>query len=108
MSIVTFILGFIFALVLVHFYPRLGSVIAAIIGWVMTKLGRSTPTIIAMFSVMLLATTLQACAKQKADAYICGEPPNEVTFYCKPGTGPPRNDCGLPQSGEFDKDPITC
>ena len=42
------------------------------------------------------------CAKQEADAYICGEPPDEVTFYCKVGTGPPRTDCGLPQTGEFD------
>ena len=48
-------------------------------------------------------------AKQEADAYICGEPPNEVTFYCKVGTGPPRTDCSAAQTGEFDNvDVITC
>jgi len=44
----------------------------------------------------------------EADAYICGEPPDEVTFYCKTGTGPPRTDCGQAQSGTYDVDPITC
>lgn len=108
--------GVMLGLVLVNLYPKAAGIGGWIVnmakagwGWVMSKLGRSTPTIIAMFTVMLLVMTLQACAKkQQADAYICGEPPNEVTFYCKPGTGPPRLDCGLPQSGLFDKDPITC
>lgn len=40
--------------------------------------------------------------KIKADAYICGEKPDEVTYYCTPGTGPPRTDCGAAQTGEFD------
>jgi len=52
---------------------------------------------------------LQGCADPtEADAYICGEPPNEVTFYCKVGTGPPRQDCGQAQTGTYDVDPITC
>lgn len=47
--------------------------------------------------------------KESADAYICGEPPDEVTFYCKVGTGPPRTDCSAPQTGEFDNvDVIGC
>lgn len=45
--------------------------------------------------------------KIKADAYICGEPPDEVTYYCAPGTGPPRADCGAAQTGEFDIDNTT-
>jgi len=64
-----------------------------------------------MFKYLLIVISLSAlsgCAKQEADAYICGEPPDEVTFYCKTGTGPPREDCSAPQSGEFDVDPITC
>lgn len=52
---------------------------------------------------------IASCAKQEADAYICGEPPDEVTFYCKVGTGPPRTDCSAAQTGEFDNvDVITC
>jgi hypothetical protein len=108
MFIVWILIGILIGMILSCKLPSICGVIGKAWNWIKGKLGRSTPTIIAMFSVMLLATTLQACAKQKADAYICGEPPNEVTFYCKPGTGPPRSDCGLPQSGEFDKDPITC
>lgn len=57
----------------------------------------------------LSAVSLSGCADPtQADAYICGEPPDEVTFYCKTGTGPPRQDCSAPQSGTFDVDPITC
>lgn len=108
MFIVWILIGVLIGLSMACNRPSICSFISKVYNWIKGKLGRSTPTIIAMFSVMLVATTLQACAKQKADAYICGEPPNEVTFYCKPGTGPPRSDCGLPQSGEFDKDPITC
>ncbi len=55
---------------------------------------------------------LSACdkfPKEKADAYICGEPPDEVTFYCKTGTGPPRTDCSAAQPGEFQGvDVISC
>ena len=47
-------------------------------------------------------------AQQQSDAYICGEPPDEVTFYCVTGTGPPRTDCGDPQPGMYDKDPSIC
>ncbi len=47
--------------------------------------------------------------KIEADAYVCGEPPDEVTFYCKVGTGPPRTDCSEAQNGEFDiKATTTC
>lgn len=34
MTVVSFILGFIFALVLVHFYPKLGTVGGALVAWV--------------------------------------------------------------------------
>lgn len=64
--------------------------------------------ILILLAVVLTVVGLGGCAKKSADAYICGEPPNEVTFYCKPGTGPPRNDCGAAQTGLYDKDPITC
>jgi hypothetical protein len=65
-----------------------------------------------MFKYILIVVgllLLAGCAKKNAaDAYICGEPPDEVTFYCKVGTGPPRQDCSAPQTGTFDVDPITC
>ena len=57
----------------------------------------------------LSAVSLSGCADPtQADAYICGEPPDEVTFYCKTGTGPPRADCSIAQPGVYDVDPITC
>jgi len=60
-------------------------------------------------AIVSLVILLVGCAKKNAaDAYICGEPPDEVTFYCKSGTGPPREDCSAPQPGLFDKDPIIC
>lgn len=64
----------------------------------------------ALIGVCICSFMLAGCApKQSADAYICGEPPDQVTFYCKTGTGPPRTDCGLPQTGEFDNvDVLTC
>lgn len=61
--------------------------------------------------LIMLVLGLVGCdkkVKHAADAYICGEPPDEVTFYCKVGTGPPRTDCSAAQTGEFDVDPITC
>lgn len=110
--------GVMLGLVLVNLYPKAAGIGGWIVnmaraawGWVMTKVGRgSPPTIITLFAVMAIAAlTLEACAKQyDADAYICGEPPNEVTFYCKPGTGPPRTDCGLPQTGKYAVIPMTC
>lgn len=61
---------------------------------------------------LLALTFITACdkfPKEEADAYVCGEPPDEVTFYCKTGTGPPRTDCGVAQPGEFQGvDVITC
>ncbi len=65
-----------------------------------------------MFKYLMIAVPLvflSGCAKQyDADAYICGEPPDEVTFYCKIGTGPPRQDCSAPQTGKFATEPMTC
>ena len=59
--------------------------------------------------VVALPLFAVSCAKEEADAYICGEPPDEVTFYCKVGTGPPRTDCSAAQTGEFDNvSVITC
>ena len=61
--------------------------------------------------VVLIVLALAGCdkkVKHAADAYVCGEPPDEVTFYCKTGTGPPRTDCSAPQPGLFDADPIIC
>ena len=101
--------GFVACLVLVNLFPKLSLGGAAIIkgaqwlyGWVRDKISGSTPTIIAMVVVSMTMLLLQGCAKQEADAYICGEPPDEVTFYCKVGTGPPRTDCSAAQTGEFD------
>jgi predicted nucleic acid-binding Zn ribbon protein len=63
----------------------------------------------ALIGVCIALFLLVGCGKAyKADAYICGEPPDEVTFYCKTGTGPPRTDCGLPQSGTFATKPMIC
>ena len=56
------------------------------------------------YLLLIAILALSACDKDPkvaADAYICGEPPNQVTFYCKTGTGPPRTDCSAPQPGEF-------
>ncbi len=64
------------------------------------------------YFLLMMGLFLVGCdkaPKEKADAYICGEPPDEVTFYCKTGTGPPRTDCGAAQPGEFQGvDVITC
>lgn len=51
---------------------------------------------------MLLPIMFGEADKIEADAYICGESPNQVTFYCDVGTGPPRDDCEGPSNGEFD------
>lgn len=109
--------GFVTCLVLVNLFPKLSLaggwiVQGAVSGyrWFMTKIGRGS-AMIAMVAISMTLLLLQgfACAKVEADAYICGEPPDEVTFYCKVGTGPPREDCSAPQTGEFDGiDPITC
>ena len=50
---------------------------------------------------MLLMPLMDKFPKEEADAYVCCEPHDEVTFYCKVGTGPPRTDCGAAQNGEF-------
>ncbi len=57
----------------------------------------------------LCLVSLSGCADPtQADAYVCGEPPNDVIFYCKTGTGPPRQDCDAGSPGVYDVDPITC
>lgn len=61
-----------------------------------------------LLALSLVLLTGCAPALNEADAYICGEPPDEVTFYCQVGTGPPREDCGAAQTGTFDVDPIGC
>ena len=50
---------------------------------------------------LLILPMMDKFPKEEADAYVCGEPPDEVTFYCKVGTGPPRTDCGAAQNGEY-------
>lgn len=57
--------------------------------------------ILAVFALSFLPM-FDLAPKIEADAYICGEPPDEVTYYCTPGTGPPRSDCSAPQNGDFD------
>lgn len=66
--------------------------------------------IFALVLVMLMGFGCpdQVAKQQQSDAYICGEPPDEVTFYCRTGTGPPRTDCSAPQPGMYDKDPQIC
>jgi len=64
-------------------------------------------TLLALFLILL--SGCDKFPKVEADAYVCGEPPDEVTFYCKVGTGPPRTDCSAAQTGEFQGvDVITC
>ena len=58
--------------------------------------------IVMILALVLGPMLLDLKPKLKADAYICGEPPDEVTYYCTPGSGPPRTDCGAAQTGEFD------
>lgn len=58
--------------------------------------------VVLVLAFMLLPIMFGEADKIEADAYICGEPPDEVTFYCTVGTGPPRTDCSAPQTGEFD------
>jgi len=43
-----------------------------------------------------------------ADFYTCGEPPDDVLFTCRVGTGPPRQDCVANGSGTTTTAPITC
>lgn len=65
-----------------------------------------TKLIVGVLVVLVLALVLGPMLlapgnKVEADAYVCGEEPT-VTYYCKVGTGPPRNDCVGPSNGEFD------
>lgn len=71
------------------------------------------PFLIMVIAVVLTVVCLTSCAapganKVQADFYECGEPPNQVLFICKTGTGPPRTDCTGTGSGETTLDPITC
>jgi hypothetical protein len=65
--------------------------------------------ILLTIAALILLVGCDKFPKVAADAYICGEPPKQDTFYCKTGTGPPRDDCGIAQPGEFQGvDVITC
>jgi hypothetical protein len=63
--------------------------------------------VVLVLALMVLPAFFDLAPKIAADAYVCGEPPDEVTYYCTPGTGPPRSDCSAPQTGEFDIDNTT-
>jgi len=44
----------------------------------------------------------------QADFYTCGEPPNDVLYYCVVGTGPPRQDCVANGTGSTATVPGIC
>lgn len=71
------------------------------IGWFLVIL-------VAIVAAIMIGRALAPGVDYDADMYVCGEPPDDVIFYCQVGTGPPRTDCGVKQSGVTQTEPIGC